>query len=368
MSINEFKRHYIVLTLVTGFIFQLATSCKKPTEPTPPAPPDKPNLTFIKGGDFSFLPEIEEFQTSFYNKDSVAEDALTIFKNAGGNTVRIRLWKDPQTKHSALPEVVALANRARQAGLFVWLDVHYSDWWADPGHQTKPASWNALSYSELLDSVSQYTKHVISHVNPDVVQIGNEINQGFLWPDGHITNESQFHELLHAGLTAAKEAKPEVITMVHFAGVSGAYAYFERIDSLTFDQIGISYYPKWHTKDLTELESELNKLGNRFGRKIVLAELAYPFTLGWNDWTNNIIGSTDEILNEFPPSVSGQSSYLGTMNRMISNTINGFGLCYWAPDWVAFKGPNATDGSPWENQALFNFNHVALPALDSLCQ
>lgn len=364
MSFNSVHRGFVMIMLIAFS----ASSCKK-SEPEPTTlPPTEPEQTFIKGGDFSFLPEIEEWNTTYYNSDSVASDPLSVFKDVGGNTVRIRLWKDPQNKYSSLPEVIALAQRVREAGLFVWLDIHYSDWWADPGHQTKPAAWVGISFQELVDSVAQYTNLVVTKVDPDIVQIGNETNSGFLWPEGHTNNAKQFQEFMRVGLTAAKVAKPKVLTMIHYAGVNGAFSYFEKLDTLDFDLIGISYYPKWHTNDLNELANELDVLGNSFGRKVVLAELAYPFTLGWNDWTNNIIGSKDDLLNEFPPTAEGQAAFLGRMNHLIKNTTNGFGVCYWSPDWVAYKGPTATDGSPWENQALFNFNNVALPGLDSLCQ
>ena len=108
-------------------------------------------LPFIRGADISFLPEIEQAGTIFYNKNNIAEDALSVLKDNGCNTIRIRLWHTPAGTHSALPEVITLASRVRAAGLKVWLDIHYSDTWADPGTQTKPLAWQATSFSDLKE-------------------------------------------------------------------------------------------------------------------------------------------------------------------------------------------------------------------------
>jgi arabinogalactan endo-1,4-beta-galactosidase len=106
--------------------------------------------------------------------------------------VRLRLWHQPQDAHSSLAEVAALATRIHQAGMNVWLDIHYSDSWADQGAQTAPSAWSKLSLTPLTDSVYAYTGRVLARVQPDIVQIGNEINDGFLWPTGKSSNSTAF--------------------------------------------------------------------------------------------------------------------------------------------------------------------------------
>lgn len=341
------------------FIFALA-ACKKQAPAELPIAPDD----FIRGADLSFLPEIEAANYTFYNRDSIAQNALNIFKDAGCNTVRIRIWKNPSTAHSSFEEVKNLSERVHNLGMNVWLTVHYSDWWADPANQTKPAAWANLPFENLKDSVYAYTKMLVRELHPDIIQIGNEINNGFLWPDGAYSNPTQFHQLLKSGISAVREENTHTKIMIHFAGPNTAKWFFTQIDSLDYDQIGLSFYPKWHGKDLIELESNLEEIGQLFNKEVILAETAYPFTFGWNDWTNNIVGDTSATIAQFPASPEGQKAFLNYLKLLMQKVKNGQGFCYWAPDWVAFKGAQATDASSWENQALFNFNGRALPALE----
>jgi arabinogalactan endo-1,4-beta-galactosidase len=126
----------------------------------------------------------------------------------------------------------------------------------------------------------------------------------------------------------------------------------------------LSYYPIWHGKDLNVLKQKLNMLGSTHSKEILIAETAYPFTLGWNDWTNNIVGLEEQlILPDFQPTPEGQKSFLMAIRNTILETGKGIGFCYWGAELVAWKGPEAADGSPWENQALFDFENNALPAL-----
>ena len=127
--------------------------------------------------------------------------------------------------------------------------------------------------------------------------------------------------------------------------------------------MGISYYPKWHGKNIAMLNANLNNIAANFQKDILIAEVAYPFTLGYNDWTNNILGSdSDLILPAYPATVLGQKEFLFKIREVISSVPKGIGFCYWGAELVAFKGPQSTTGSPWENAALFDFNQTALPA------
>ncbi len=330
------------------------------------APVPAPSALQIRAADLSFTPEIAAAGTVFFDMQGNARDMPAIFHEAGCNVVRLRLWHTPAGSHSSTAEVVAFAARLRAEGFKLWLDLHYSDSWADPGQQRKPVAWENLGLMALHDSVYAYTKAMVASVGPDYVQIGNEINNGFLWEEGRRTHEAQFVSLLQQAVRAAREVAPRAEIIMHYAGIRGATAFYQLLEDnrVDYDIIGLSYYPLWHGKDLGQLQAMMEKLTGRFARPLLLAEIAYPFTLNWNDYTNNIIGLKSQLLPGYPATPSGQAAYLERVRQMLVTLDGGLGFCYWAPDWVAFRGPTATDGSAWENQALFDFGNKALPGIE----
>ncbi len=337
-------------------------SCSRNENTNPDLPATK--ILEIKGADLSFLPEIRQSGIVLYNQLNQQEDMLTTMKNAGINTVRLRIWKNPSSTNSNFETVKTLTKEIQNKGLKVLLTVHYSDSWADPSQQTKPTEWSNLSFTQLQDSVYLYTKQIISEINPDYIQIGNEINNGFLWNEGNISNISQMKTLLQKGISAVRETNPKTKIIIHFAGYDGANAFFSQISGLDYDIIGLSYYPNWHGKDLTTLQQNLEAISNTQNKPIMIAETSYPFTLDWNDYTNNIIGNTSQILPEFPSTPQGQKDYLNKIKDIITKVTKGIGFCYWGAEWISYKGKTATNGSPYENQAFYNFNNQALPILD----
>jgi arabinogalactan endo-1,4-beta-galactosidase len=319
----------------------------------------------IRAADVSFLPEIRNTAIAFKNSAGITQDALDILKNAGCNVIRLRLWHTPATPHSGLDEVHTFATEVKNKGFKLWLTIHYSDTWADPGTQTKPALWNGLSVSNLADSVYHYSKRIVTLLQPDYVQVGNEINNGFLWPEGHLTNQTDFITLLKKGIEGVRDASAQTKVMLHFAGIEGATWFFDILNNHTidYDIMGLSYYPRWHTKSLSLVKNTLTELNGTFNKQFVIAETAYPFTLDWADWTTNIVGLEEHLITGYPASQKGQEDYLIKLRKIVSETPGGMGLAYWAPEWVAFKGNEATDGSPWENMALFNFDFKATNGL-----
>ena len=354
------------------FIFALfVLSCSSNASDVTPAPiPNIPTSDdFIRAADMSYLPLIESEGTIF-KKNGVAENALTTLKNAGCNTIRIRIWKNPSDNHSGLAEVKALALRVKQAGMKVWLTVHYSDTWADPGNQTPPSDWTSLSFANLKTAVSNYTTLLMTEIQPDIIQIGNEINSGFLWPQGHlINNESQCLQLISAASTAIRSQSATTKIMIHYAGIgSGATWFFNKMSSINYDYIGLSYYPVWHGKILSDVNATITSLGETHNKKVIIAETAYPFTLGYNDYTNNILGLADQLVPTYPATNQGQKEFLLAIKNLVKQNSRGLGFCYWGAEWVAFRGPTATNGSSWENQALWDFNNNALPVMDAFSQ
>ena len=320
---------------------------------------------FIKAVDISSYPEISATNPTFYDVGGNAKNFLTILKENGVNTVRLRLWVNPNNAHSGFDEVKQFSQTIKANGLKTWLTVHYSDTWADPGQQETPAQWEGLSYAALKDKVYDYTENVMQEIEPDYIQIGNEINSGMLHPYGNIsTNLSNFIGLMQQGISAVRNNSSDCKIIIHFAGIDGAEWFYNQLNAIDYDFIGLSYYPIWHGKSLTNLQSTMQRLSETHNKKVLIAETAYPFTLGWNDWTNNIVGLDSQlILPQFPATPQGQKDYVNEIKRITKTVAGGIGFCYWGAELVAWKGNQATNASPWENQALFDFNYKAVPAL-----
>ncbi len=324
------------------------------------------NEATIISVDLSSLPQIEETSTVFYNLQDQPEDVLTTLRNSGINTIRLRIWNNPINNYSSFEEVKAFAHKIKLMGLKVWITIHYSDTWADPGHQVPPLRWQGLSFNAIHDSVYSYTKRIVTQIKPDFIQIGNEINAGFLFPYGNINeHESQFVDLLSAGIKAVRDNSDSTKIIIHFAGIDGANPYYHKLLNIDYDIIGLSYYPIWHGKDLNALKTAISNLAKDNNKGVVIAETAYPFTLGWNDLTNNVVGLEEQlIMPGYPATQKGQRDFIAKIKEVVTSTENGIGFCYWGGELVAFKGTNATDGSIWENQALYDFNNKALPVIN----
>ena len=352
-------RLHIFVTIIFFFFFY---SCK---EDPVNIKPELFNLD-IKGMDISFLPEIEATNTIFYDSAGVSKDFLDIIKENGVNTARIRLWNIEGSAHSGLEEVLQLVAKCRSHGFKIFLDFHYSDTWADPGAQAIPKNWIGLNVEQLEDSVYTFTKNIMSKIKPEYVQIGNEINGGMLWDLGKYTNEGNFVKLLKAGVRGSREASPESKIIIHYAGLEGSDYFFNIMKnaSLDYDVIGLSYYPVWHGKSLALLETTIERLQKDYNKKVLIAEVSYPFTLQYADYTNNVLGLESQLVNGYAATKVGQQNFVKEIRSIVERTKS-IGFCYWGGEWIAFKGDKATDGSSYENQALFDFQHKALPAFSA---
>jgi len=334
---------------------------------------------FIKGVDLSVLLEIEE-HGGFYRENGIVKDALQIFKNHSINFVRLRLWHTPSGGYDNLEKTLLMANRVKAFGFKLLLDFHYSDTWADPGHQTKPAAWQNLPFQELRDSVYQYSYNIITALKnqntlPDMVEIGNEITCGMLWNDGCVCDQfntpqqwSQLAELINEAVRGVNESLSPVDTvkiMIHIdrgGDNNGSQWFFDHLlaENVNFDVIGLSYYPWWQGT-LSDLELNINDLAQRYGKEIVLVETAYPWTLDWYDNTQNIVGEPGQLLPGYPATVQGQKNFLFDLINIVQNIPDnlGAGLFYWAPEWIS--APSL--GSPWENVTLFDFTGELLNSI-----
>jgi arabinogalactan endo-1,4-beta-galactosidase len=339
-------------------------------------PPD--TLDFSLGADLSFLAQLEASGAT-YTENGQARDPVRLLRAKGIDTVRLRLWNTPASGHDDLAETVRMAQRARAAGLRILLDIQYSDTWADPGHQTKPAAWKGLDFDELRKSVRSYTATAVGALRmanalPEVIQIGNEITAGFLWDDGRVggkfdTDEQwkHFAALLKAAIAGAQDPldkNDHVKIMIHVdrgGDPAGARAFFDKLEKedVPFDVIGLSYYPWWQGS-MDDLAQTMSVLAHRFGKPIVVAETAYPWTLSWFDDVKNSVGEQSQILPAYEASPEGQAAFLRDLLKTIAAVPGGLGrgLVYWSPEDVSIPGV----GSSWENLTLFDYNGEILPA------
>ena len=260
--------------------------------PVTSGPPIAGNLVIkdkIIGADISFLPQLEARGMHFSDDNGKPGEAMDIMKAHGFNYIRLRIFDHPDLPKGYspkqgfcdLPHTMAMAKRIKAAGLKFLLDIHYSDYWADPQQQNKPAAWSTLDFSTLKDSVYAYTRTIMQALKdqgtaPDMVQVGNEINHGILWPDGAIGNLDSLAQLLFAGIRGVKDVSPSTAIMLHIAlgGQNEESRFF--IDNMLarkvpFDVIGLSYYPRWHgTPD--DLKNNMADLAKRYHKYVMVAE------------------------------------------------------------------------------------------------
>lgn len=333
----------------------------------------------IKGVDISTLLEIEDYG-GIFKENGNPKDALEIFKDHGINYIRLRIWHTPNSGYCNLSKTLLMASRIKNLGLKLLLDIHYSDTWADPGHQAKPVAWENLSFQSLKDSVYQYTKNVITafknqNTLPDIVQIGNEIICGMLWNDGRVCDQfntaqqwEQLGDLINEGIRGVNESidpSDTVKIMIHIdrgGDNNGSQWFFDHLlaQNVDFDIIGLSYYPWWQGT-LNDLELNVNDLAQRYDKEIIIVETAYPWTLDWYDNTNNIVGEPGQLHQGYPATVEGQTNFLNDLFNLVMDIPDkkGIGLFYWAPEWISVPAL----GSPWENVTLFNFTGDLLSSI-----
>ncbi|HET9824885.1 MAG TPA: glycosyl hydrolase 53 family protein, partial [Chitinophagaceae bacterium] len=269
-------------------IFTISPSASRRVARSKDNAPGKKKIGRVIGADISFLPQLEDRGMKFYDKGT-EKDAIEILKDHGFNYIRLRIFNNPAADSGYSPKkgfcdlehTKQMAKRIKMKGLKFLLDFHYSDTWADPGKQYKPSAWKGLSFSLLKDSVYEFTKKVIEELKkqgttPDMVQIGNEINHGMIWPDGHVKHLDSLADLVKAGTDAVLKVDPSIIILLHIAlgGQNDESVFF--LDNMLsrgvyFDVIGESYYPRWHGT-LDDLRNNLTNLANRYSKDVVVVE------------------------------------------------------------------------------------------------
>lgn len=373
MKLKQLKLQILITLLIFVSFLSCSSSENNPNEdPTDDGIIDE-DISFYYGADLSYVNQMEDCGAIYTNSNGVVKDPYTIFKDAGANLVRVRLWHNPTwTNYSNYNDVKLTIEKAKANGIKVLLDFHYSDTWADPSHQQIPAAWlsqinNTAALGDLLYDYTYETLNNLSNSGllPDIVQIGNEINPMILqdgdlqWPIDWTRNSALINKGIKAvrDISAAKNKEIEV--MLHIAQPENGLWWFEQAtqNGITdFDWIGLSYYPIWSDYNLNNVGGALSTLINTYNKRLMIVETAYPFTLNFDDSTNNILGS-NALISGYEATQQGQLNYLNQLKTVVKNS-GGEGIIYWEPAWVSTLS-NGCEGSAWENAALFDFNHKA---------
>ncbi|HGF5000626.1 TPA: arabinogalactan endo-beta-1,4-galactanase [Vibrio parahaemolyticus] len=288
---------------------------------------------FIKGADISWITQMEDSGYEFYNDWGYRQDVLSILRDHGMNAVRLRVWVYPSDGYySSLNDVIVKAQWAKDANMDVMIDFHYSDTWADPGNQWKPAAWQQLSFEDLMGQVWSYTRDSLNTlkaagITPKWIQVGNETNNGMLWNEGMASsNMRNYAWLFNSGRNAAKEVFPDAKVIVHLANCHDNANFRWILDGLQsnsawWDVIGASSYPK-NATGLTWQEannqclSNLNDMVERYGTEVMITEIGVP----WDE----------------PQAKTIVADMIQKVRNV--NQDKGIGIFYWEPQAYSWQG------------------------------
>jgi arabinogalactan endo-1,4-beta-galactosidase len=286
---------------------------------------------FSKGGDISWLPQMEATGYKFYNDNGVEEDCFKILKDHGMNTIRLRTFVNPSedraSGHCSKDETVAMAVRAKKWGMMVMINFHYSDSWADPGKQRKPKAWEGHDFPQLLTDIYNYTFEVMSAlktagVYPEWVQIGNETPGGMIYPEGSTANWPQLAQLINKGYDAVKAVSPASKVMLHIDQGNNSErfrSWFDKAEAngAKYDVIGFSYYPYWlkdkpdYTLSIDALGDNLNDMASRYKKEVMVVEVG---------------GEDNKVENTYDMLVAVIKKVRAVPNG------KGLGVIYWEPE------------------------------------
>jgi arabinogalactan endo-1,4-beta-galactosidase len=363
MSTQTVSKLILVVTL-------LATMIITPAALAAPAPaPLAAPLTML-GADVSTLQRSLDLGAKYYNASGAQQDPLQILKGVGVNYIRLRVWVNPASGYNNKAKVLAFATKVKAAGLKLMVDLHYSDTWADPGKQFKPAAWSSHNISQLQTDVYNHTLDVCNSLKaqgttPDSIQVGNEINVGMLWNDGKVVNNNftNLSLLLKQGYNAVKACNSGTQVIIHTANansMANARWFYDgiRAKGVNWDVTGLSYYCYWHGS-MSNMTSVVSDVRTRYGKPVAVVETAYPFTAANADGEGNVISSSTPC-SGYPATWTGQANNF-TAVQNAARAGGAIGVFYWEPTWYAIAG-NGWDpaningtGDQWDNQAIFNW-------------
>lgn len=332
--------------------------CKKSASPVNTTVTATPDTTvtpatpfFAKGADISWLTEMESTGIKFYNTAGDEKECMQLLKDLGMNATRLRVWVNPSNGWCNSADLLTKALRAKNLGMKILLDFHYSDIWADPGHQSKPVNWSTATFTVLKDSVYQHTYNVMNllktnGITPEWVQVGNETNDGMLWPDGKAsTNMVNFTQLINAGYDAVKAVSSTSKVIVHISNGYDNSLFRWIFDGLVanggkWDVIGMSLYPaaaNWSTLN-SQCAINMADMISRYNKEIMICEVG----MSW-DQANACKSFIADIIAK-TKALPGNK---------------GLGVFYWEPEahnnWVGYTlGAFDNSGKPTEALDAFH--------------
>ena len=373
----------------------------------------KSRTDFLVGVDCSMVSIIEENGGKYYDFKYKEVDFFKLLKSNGVNLVRSRLWHNYNSPNGSKgggnndkQHVLSMALRAKSAGLKFLLDFHYSDNWADPGKQSCPFEWQNLNFNEASSALYSYTQETIEYfikngANIDYVQIGNEINNGFMFPFGQIdwSNENSKNNglnnvanLLNVAINAVKSISPLTKIILHIGDTAlitynqngknipmGLWFFQQMISrGVNYDISAVSFYLFYHHingdfLDMNTVTESINQFIDNFGKPFIIMEYSTAYTLNNHPFAENQFGEKEKKLieNEYSVSFQGQVNFIIDLAEKVAMAKNnqGLGICYWGGDWIPVKGAGWSDPSTkssWSNQALFTYDGLATPALAAM--
>jgi len=337
------NRSKVLLSLLLSGVMLAACSPRKFSHQHP---------AFAKGADISWLPQMEATGFKFYNEKGEEQDCFRILKDHGINSIRLRTFVNPSSDkasgHCSKEEMVAMALRAKKWGMRVMIDFHYSDSWADPGKQRKPAAWEGHPFPQLLKDLHDYTYDVMSAlkqagITPEWVQVGNETPGGMIYPEGKSSNWPGLAQLINQGYDAIKEVSPSSKVILHIDQGNNSQRFRWWFDSAQahgarYDVIGLSYYPFWlkgnpdYTLSINDLASNLDDIAARYHKEVMVVEVG---------------GESSKPQNTYDMLVAVQQKVKAVPNE------KGLGVFYWEPEGAR----------SWSRYALSAWNDDGKPTI-----
>ncbi len=364
------------------------------------------------GIDASTQVEVDAKNPHYYYQGKEVDPWAFLHTHNDVKSMRLRLWIDPYDEKGRpygggtvdFPTWIKLAKRAVKDGYNILLDIHYSDFWCDPGKQLMPKSWRGLSVDEVAKKVYEYTKKTILDIQKEgielpYIQIGNEITNGMLWPlgklgergkDGLRSNYDNLALFLRNGIKAAREISPESKLIIHLEksyDVPLHEEYFREIikRGVEFDIIGLSYYPYWHGT-FPMFFKNVDNLKEKFHKPIWIVETGYGFTMESfvmnGNYGDNLISEEffkqEGVYHPYPLTKEGQKDFLTNLIKL-SKEHGIEAIYYWEPFWLPLDGlcwatyegetytgeTNKPTHNEWANQCLFDYEGNATPGLDA---
>ncbi|MBQ9332754.1 MAG: glycosyl hydrolase 53 family protein [Lachnospiraceae bacterium] len=331
--------------------------------------PDDYGKHFLKGVDISNLPEREDRGCRFYDSEGNEKDPMELLAENGVNSVRLRIWNEPGNVPESggycdLKHTLEMAERIKSAGMSFVLDFHYSDYWADPGQQRKPESWKKLTFDELVRAVYDYTTHVLVELSkvdalPDMVQIGNEIRSGMLFPDGAVPDYQSLAKLVNAGIEAVRDLSVDIKIMIHLDQGGRFYYLRDWFDAMfaagmdRIDAIGISFYSFWHGT-FADLKDSMTQLIDRYDLPVYVVETAHP----WRHCEGEHVSEDMMHSAGLQAGIEEQKKSLELVMQIAAEVSDGrdTGVYYWEPLCIT----DMDFGSWDENMGMLNTSHEAL--------